>query len=239
MDKNLFIEMLIKKAREISINIDESEANNFFEYMEELIRWNEKVNLTAITKPEEIITKHFIDSLTIEKYIPKNASIIDVGTGAGFPGIPIKILKPETKITLLDSLNKRIIFLEKIIAKLRLTNIFAVHGRAEELGREEEHRETFDIATSRAVAGLNGLLEYMAPFVKVNGKIICMKGPKIEEELKESKKAIQELGLEIEKIEKISFLNEEMERNILILNKKNETPQKYPRRGVNIRKSPL
>ena len=149
----------------------------FYNYMNLLIEWNKKINLTAIIEPKEIILKHFIDSLTILKYIKNNETIIDVGTGAGFPGIPLKIVRDDLKITLADSLNKRINFLNEVISKLDLKNIDAIHTRAEELGKNKKYREKFDIATSRAVANMSTLSEYLIPFIKVEGRCILARSP--------------------------------------------------------------
>ncbi|MBQ9298145.1 MAG: 16S rRNA (guanine(527)-N(7))-methyltransferase RsmG [Clostridia bacterium] len=214
----------------------EEQYEQFYEYMNLLIEWNEKINLTAITEPKNIINKHFIDSLTILPYLKENNKIIDVGTGAGFPGLPIKIANPSLDITLLDSLNKRINFLEEVISKLQLQNIKAVHGRAEEYAKD--NREIYDIAVSRAVAELPVLLEYLLPFVKVGGKCICMKGPKAMEEIEKSKKALDVLGGKIEKIENIQ-INGEMDRNIIIISKIKPTPTKYPRKAGKPSKEPI
>lgn len=221
------------------MNINENQAKLFSKYMDLLLEWNEKINLTAITEKDEIILKHFIDSLTISKYIEKNQRLIDVGTGAGFPGIPLKIVKPDLNITLLDSLNKRVNFLNEVVQKLKFEKIEAIHGRAEELGRNKKYRESFDIATSRAVANLSTLLEYLMPFVKVGGICICMKGPNIEIELKEAKKAIDELGGKIDKIDKFCLPDTDIERNIIIIKKISKIKDKYPRKVGIPAKSPI
>ena len=221
------------------IEITELQSNKFNTYMDLLLEWNEKINLTAITQKEDIILKHFVDSLTINKYLKDNERIIDVGTGAGFPGIPIKIYNDTLEITLVDSLNKRINFLNEIISKLSLTNIKAVHGRAEDLGKDKEYREKYDIATSRAVANMSTLLEYLMPFVKVGGKCICMKGANIEDELSQAKTAIEKLGGKLEKIDKFNLGNTEIERNIIIIKKIKSTPIKYPRKAGIPSKEPI
>ena len=205
MNKLEFSNELIEKVNSIGIEISQKQAEQFYKYMELLLEWNEKMNLTAITDPEEVILKHFIDSLTIIPYLKEADTVLDIGTGAGFPGIPLKILEENKKFTLLDSLNKRIIFLQTVINELELKNIQAIHGRAEEFVSKE--REAYDIVTSRAVARLNVLLEYMLPFVKVGGRCICMKSFEIEEELKEAKKAIEILGGEIGEIDEITLPN--------------------------------
>ncbi len=221
------------------MNISEEKANLFNEYKEILLDWNEKINLTAITNEKEIILKHFIDSCTILKYIQGKEKVIDIGSGAGFPGIPIKIMNQELNITLVDSLNKRVNFLNEVINKLKLTNIEAIHARAEELGRIDKYREKYDIATSRAVANLSTLLEYLMPFVKVGGKCICMKGPNIEEELKSAEKAIKELGGELEKVDNFYLPNSDIERNLIIIKKVKEINFKYPRKAGMPAKVPI
>lgn len=230
--------MMIKLAC-INIHISESKIEDFFKYMKELIEWNKKINLTAIVEMDEVIDKHFIDSLTISQYIKDSDNIIDVGTGAGFPGIPLKIARDDLKIDLLDSLNKRINFLNEIITKLELENIKAIHARAEDESCKKEKREHYDIAVSRAVANLPVLLEYLLPFVRVGGKCICMKGINIEEEVNNSKKALKELGGEIEEINKIQLPNTDATRNIIIVKKISATPKKYPRKAGTASKNPI
>lgn len=237
MNKLKFSNALIEKANSIGIEISQKQAEQFYKYMELLLEWNEKMNLTAITEPEEVILKHFIDSLTIIPYLKEANTVLDIGTGAGFPGIPLKILEENKKFTLLDSLNKRIIFLQTIINELELKNIQAIHGRAEEFVSKE--RETYDIVTSRAVARLNVLLEYMLPFVKVGGRCICMKSFEIEEELKEAKKAIEILGGEIEKIDEITLPNTDIKRKIVVIKKVKNTLSKYPRKAGTPAKEPI
>ena len=207
--------------------------------MELLLEWNEKINLTAITDENDIVLKHFVDSLTIKKYISENEKIIDIGTGAGFPGIPLAIMNKYNEITLMDSLNKRIVFLNDVIDKLKLNNVKAIHSRAEELARNKNHREKYDVAVSRAVANLSTLVEYMLPFVRIGGKCICMKGPNIEEELKNAKKAIKELGGEVIKIENFKLPESDNERNIVIIKKIRETSSKYPRKSGTPSKEPI
>ena len=226
MEFNEFEELFKEKENEININISVENVEKFYKYMKSLIEWNEKINLTAITDEEEIIEKHFIDSLTILKYIKDGYTIIDVGTGAGFPGLPIAI-SSRAEVTLLDSLNKRVNFLNSI------------HGRAEEMGANQKYREKYDVAVSRAVAPMNVLVEYLLPFVKTGGICICMKGPKADEELKEAKRAIKLLGGEIIKQEKLKLDNEKMERNLIIIKKVSTTAKKYPRKPGMPAKQPL
>lgn len=237
MEFEVFSKELKNKANQIDVNIEEKQIENFYKYMNLLLEWNEKMNLTAITEPNEVILKHFIDSLTIVNIVEKGQKIIDVGTGAGFPGIPLSIVNNEN-ITLLDSLNKRIIFLEEVINKLELKNIKAVHARVEEFAKNKKEREMYNIATSRAVAPLNVLLEYLLPLVKVGGRCICMKGSNIEE-IDEAKNALKILGGEIEKIEKITLPESDIIRNIIIVKKIKETPLKYPRKPGTPSKEPI
>lgn len=232
-----FNNSLIEKANCIGIEISQEKAKQFYKYMELLLEWNEKMNLTAITDPEEVILKHFVDSLTIIPYLNNANTILDVGTGAGFPGLPLKIIEQDKEFTLLDSLNKRITFLQTVISELELKNIQAVHGRAEEYISKK--RESYDIAASRAVAKLNVLIEYMLPFVKVGGRCICMKSFEIEEELKEAKKAIEILGGEIEKVDEITLPNTDIKRKIVIIKKIKNTPNKYPRKAGTPAKEPI
>lgn len=239
MDYNQFSDKLISIGKQINVDINEEQANKFYKYMELLLEWNEKMNLTAITEPDEVILKHFIDSITVEKYINKEAKIIDVGTGAGFPGIPLSIIRNDLNITLMDSLNKRIKFLDEVVEKNNLINVDTVHSRAEELARNSDYREKFDVATSRAVASLNVLLEYMVPFIKVGGYCICMKGSNVDEELDNAKKALNVLNCKVEKVERFNLPGSDYGRNIIIIKKIGETSKKYPRKPGTPAKEPL
>ena len=239
MELNEFKELMKENLKKLNLELSELQLEQFYNYMDILIEWNKFMNLTGITEPEEVITKHFIDSLTVLDKIDKNASIIDVGTGAGFPGIPIKIAFPETKVVLLDSLNKRIKFLDEVIEKLELKEIETIHGRAEEYGRNKNHREKYDVAIARAVAPLNILLEYLMPFAKINGKCLCMKGSSSEEEIINSKNAIKILGGEILKTEDFYIPNTDIKRRIVQVNKVKETNNKYPRKAGTPSKEPL
>ena len=238
MEFEIFSEELENAAKQIEIELTKKQIEKFYNYMNLLLEWNEKINLTAIIEPREVILKHFVDSLTIAKYIKENEKLIDVGTGAGFPGIPLSIVKENTDIVLLDSLNKRINFLEEIKQNLKLKNITTIHGRAEEFGKNKKEREIYDIATSRAVAPLNILLEYLLPLVKVGGKAICMKGSNIEE-IENAKNALEILGGKIEKIEEITLPNSDIKRNIIIVEKVKNTPLKYPRKPGTPSKEPI
>ena len=239
MELNEFKNIMKTRAKQLNIELSDIQSEQFYQYMNILIEWNKFMNLTGITKPEEVITKHFIDSLTVLDKIDKDASVIDVGTGAGFPGIPIKIAFPDTKIVLLDSLNKRIKFLNEVIQKLGLKSIETIHGRAEEFGRNKKHREKYDIAIARAVAPLNILLEYLMPFAKVNGKCLCMKGSSSEEEIKNSKNAVKILGGELIETEEFYIPNTDIKRRIVQINKNKETNNKYPRKAGTPSKEPL
>ena len=239
MEKQLFKQEIEQKAKNIEITLDENQINQFYKYMELLLEWNEKMNLTAITEPNEIILKHFIDSITISSYINSEDKVLDIGTGAGFPGIPLKILNKENEFTLLDSLNKRINFLNEVIQKLKLEKIRAVHSRAEEFIKIAGERERYDIITSRAVAKLNVLLEYMLPFTKLGGKCICMKSFEIDEEIEEAKKAIEILGGKIEKIDIITLPESDIKRKIVVIKKIKNTLEKYPRKAGTPEKEPI
>ena len=228
-----------QKLNEFDIKINDEQIKSFEKYMNLLLEWNEKINLTAITQPEEVKLKHFVDSLTVLKYINDDDKVIDIGTGAGFPGIPLKIMNENTKITLLDSLNKRINFLNIVIETLNLRNIQAIHGRAEEIARNKLYREKYDVAVSRAVANLSTLTEYMLPFVKVGGKCICMKGANVNEELEKAQNAIKELGGEIERVDNFYLSDNDNERNIIVIKKVKETNPKYPRKAGTPSKEPL
>ena len=239
MEEKVFKDKLRENVDAIGVSLNEENLDKLYKYKELVLSWNEKINLTAITEDNEFAVKHFVDSLTINKFIEKNKTIIDIGTGAGFPGVPLKILNKENKVVLFDSLNKRLKVLEDIIEKIELENVETLHGRAEETFKNKKYREKYDIAVSRAVASLNVLVELMLPAVKVGGICICMKGNNAEEEIKEAKKAIKELGGEIIKIEKIILPEMELERNIVIIKKVKQTPNKYPRKPGTPQKEPI
>jgi len=232
------IEELLELVKKINIELSSEKSEKFIKYKDLLKEWNDKINLTAIVDDKEIILKHFVDSLTIEKYISENDSVIDIGTGAGFPGIPLKIVKKDINLTLLDSLKKRLIFLEEVCKKLNLENVKIEHGRAEDYGKNKEFREKYDIATARAVADLSVLAEYCLPFVKVGGFFVCMKGNNIEE-IEESKKAVEKLGGKIEKVEKIYLPSTDIERNIILIKKVKATPKDFPRKAGTPSKNPI
>lgn len=220
------------------MQIEVKNIEKFYKYMQLLLEWNEKINLTTIVEPEQIIVKHFLDSLTIKKYIEDEKNIIDVGTGAGFPGVPLAIEK-NNNVTLLDSLNKRINFLNDVKEKIGLENVVTVHSRAEDAAKDKKYRECFDYAVSRAVAPMNVLLEYLLPFVKVGGKVICMKGPNVKEEMDNSEKVAKILGGKIEKVEELEIPEIDMKRTVVIVKKIEKTSSKYPRKAGTPSKEPL
>ena len=222
--ENIFKEECIKN----NILFKEEKIKFFYDYMKYLLDWNEKINLTAIKEEKEFIVKHFVDSLSISEIVGDNKRIIDVGTGGGFPGIPLKLLNENLNVSLVDSVNKKIMVLNDIINKMKLNNIEAIHTRAEDLAKNKEYREGFDIAVSRAVSNMNTLVEYLLPFVKIGGYVVCMKGPGYEEELNASKKAIEILGGKIEEIKELK-VSDELDRNIIIIKKIKSTSSKYPR----------
>lgn len=233
-------QLLIEGCRKVGVDIDDAKAEAFLKYKDLLIEWNKKINLTSITEEKDIIIKHFIDSIAIIKYIKlTNKKVIDIGTGAGFPGIPLKIIDNSIEVTLVDSLNKRIIFLNEVIQQLNLKNIFSIHSRAEDLGINNNYREKYDICVSRAVANLSTLCEYSLPLVNVGGVFISQKGPNIEDELNESKKAISVLGGELEKVERIQLPFTDIIHTIIFIKKVRQCPVKYPRKSGKPTKEPI
>ena len=238
MEYSEFEQELTNNSKKINEEITGNQAKDFYKYMLLLLEWNQKMNLTAITDEKEIIYKHFIDSISINKYIKNANNIMDVGTGAGFPGIPLKLLNKDINFILVDSLNKRINFLEEVKEQLKIEKIELIHYRVEDLAKNKKYREKIDVVVSRAVANLSVLLEYMLPFVKKDGICICMKGPSIEGELEKSKNALEVLGGKIESVEYID-LPGDLERNIIIIKKVKETPEKSPRKAGIPAKQPL
>lgn len=237
--KKIFNRELFEKVQKLNIYINNDKIQKFHIYMELLLEWNKILNLTAITDEDEIILKHFVDSLTVLKYINEYDKIIDVGTGAGFPGIPIAIMMPNVKITLLDSLNKRINFLNEVIRELDLKNVETIHSRSEDCGKDMLYREKYDVSIARAVANLSTLSEYLLPFVKIDGKMICMKGSEIDEELKNAEYAIRELGGEFALKDEFELPDSDIKRNIIIVKKVKYTPKMYPRKAGLPSKEPL
>lgn len=233
--------MLTKKVKELSIVLNDKQTQQFEQYYNILVEWNKVMNLTAITKYEEVIEKHFLDSLTIVDAInmEKIETLIDVGTGAGFPGIPLKIAFPHLKVTLLDSLNKRIKFLNEVIDLLELDDIKTIHGRAEDYAKQAEYREQYDICVSRAVANLATLSEYCLPYVKVDGLFVPYKSGEIDEELKSSEKAVSILGGKVEEVVKFQLPGTDIGRSFVKIHKIKETKKKYPRKAGMPTKEPL
>ena len=232
-------EKLTAYSREYGVALAREQIEQFDSYCRLLLEWNEKMNLTAIREPEGVLIKHFIDSLALLKFaaLPQGAKVIDVGTGAGFPGIPLKIARPDIQLTLLDSLNKRLVFLQEVSQALGL-DAKLIHSRAEEGGKLPGLRQHFDVAVSRAVASRNLLAEYCIPFVKVGGVFLAAKGPDIGEELSQAEKAVCLLGGTVEKVEHYA-LPDESGRTLVVIRKEKATPAQYPRHGSKIAKKPL
>lgn len=225
----------------LKIDLSEQQIQQFLKYYEMLIEKNKVMNLTAITEFEDVVEKHFLDSLSLIQQIElyQELKVLDLGTGAGFPGIPLKIAFPNLNIVLMDSLNKRINFLNEVIEALQLKNIVAVHGRAEEMARKTEYREKFDLCVSRAVANLASLSEYCLPFVTQGGAFISYKSGEIEEELAQSKKAIFLLGGKIESVKKFRLVETDAERSFVQIKKVKKTPKTYPRKAGTPSKNPI
>lgn len=230
-----------KQLLQLGISMTEKMEHQLIHYYEMLVEWNKVMNLTAITAFDEVLEKHFLDSISLAKYfdLQKKIQLIDVGTGAGFPGVPLKIFYPELNILLVDSLNKRINFLNEVISQLNFENIKAVHGRAEELARDKEYRNRFDLCVSRAVANLASLSEYCLPFVKIGGVFAAYKSIDIESEVEQSRKAVHILGGEIIDVKKFQLPDTEYSRSIVMIENKKQTSKKYPRRAGIPGKQPL
>ncbi|MFR3497545.1 MAG: 16S rRNA (guanine(527)-N(7))-methyltransferase RsmG [Paraclostridium bifermentans] len=234
-------DILKKGIEDLGLKCSDETIDKFSKYREILVEWNQKMNLTGIEEEKEVYIKHFLDSVAAVKkgYIKDGMSIIDVGTGAGFPGLPLRICLENSKVTLLDSLNKRINFLSEVCININIDDIELIHGRAEDFGKDEKYREQYDIATARAVAGLPILMEFCVPFIKVGGYFVCLKGPNADTELEESRKAMEVLGLEfVEKID-VELPEIELKHNIVVFKKVNSTPAKYPRKAGKPVKTPI
>ena len=236
---NYNLEKFLKGLEELHIQLTEEQVQQFIKYYEMLVEKNKVMNLTAITEFDEVIEKHFLDSLSLIKVydLKKDISVLDMGTGAGFPGIPLKIAFPELKVTLADSLNKRILFLQEVIDELHLEKIEAVHARAEELGKNKAYREMYDLVVSRAVANLSSLEEYCVPFVKIGGNFISYKSGEIEEEVANAKNATFLLGGKVKAVYKFDLY--EQKRSFVIIEKVKGTPKTYPRKAGTPTKTPL
>lgn len=238
-----FTRLLDAGCGELGIILTEKQKEQFFKYFELLTEWNQVMNLTAIIEMPEVVTKHFVDSLLVVKVLDgirtETYSCIDVGTGAGFPGIPLKIAFPQLQITLLDSLNKRVGFLNTVIQELELTGIQAVHGRAEDFGRDKEYREQFDLCVSRAVANLSTLSEYCLPFVKQGGSFLPYKSGKVEEEAREAEGAVKKLGGSMGDTKTFILPGTDVDRTFVPIDKIHMTPKKYPRKAGMPGKEPL
>lgn len=219
------------------ISLTEKQKTDFYNYYNLLIEWNNKFNLTTITQQKDVIYKHFLDSVSAASLIKENSYILDIGAGAGFPSLPLKILRPDLKIVMLDSVNKKVVFLQEVIKSLSLQNVLAVHTRAEDLAQKTDYRERFDFVVSRAVSRLNTLAEYALPFLKQSGKLIAYKSVDTEQEIEEAKKALNILGGKVEEVNDVSY--EENERKLVVILKTFKTPNKFPRGGNKPRLQPL
>lgn len=239
MTKTEFISLLMSKAEDFGVPLNEEQAHKLYIYYEELVRVNEYMNLTAITEPEEVIVKHFCDSLALIKYgdVPKNAKLVDVGTGAGFPGLVVKIARDDIELTLMDALGKRVKFLEELCEKLKI-EAECVHIRAEQAGLDTDYREEFDIVTSRAVAELRVLNEYCLPLVKVKGRFVALKGKSFDEEVNNAKTSTAILGGKTKKVTEYTLFDAG-ERAIVEIAKIKRTSDKYPRHNSKIKAKPL
>lgn len=238
---NYNLEKFKNGLQQLHIALSEKQMEQFLQYYELLVEKNKVMNLTAITEFDEVVEKHFLDSVSLTKQMDLHQplKVLDLGTGAGFPGIPLKIVFPELEITLMDSLNKRVLFLQDVISSLQLENIEAVHGRAEEAARNKKYRESFDLCVSRAVANISTLSEYCLPFVKIGGSFISYKSSTIEDELEDGKKGIDILGGKVKDVYKFTLPDSELQRSFVIIEKEKKTPKAYPRKAGTPSKEPL
>jgi len=230
-----------QKLARLNLTVTDFMKEQFSDYYDLLCEWNKVTNLTAIIEFDDVVEKHFLDSVALGAYLKleNEWKLIDIGTGAGFPGIPLKIMFPQLHVLLADSLNKRIRFLEEVIRKLQLTNICAVHGRAEDLAHKDMYREQFDLCVSRAVANLASLSEYCLPFVKTGGIFVAYKSAEIEKELEQSKRAISILGGKLRNVEEFQLSDTEYRRSFVFIDKAKQTSKKYPRKAGTPGKNPL
>ena len=233
--------VLIQGCLELGIHLTDTQVNQFETYYELLVEWNKVMNLTGITEYDEVMQKHFVDSLSIVKVadLGQCKKVLDMGTGAGFPGIPIKIVYPHLEVVLLDSLNKRIKFLNEVIGKLGLSGITAIHGRAEDYAKQKEYREMFDLCVSRAVANLASLSEYCIPYTMLHGNFISYKSGSIEDELQNAKNAVFLLGGKMKDTVKFTLPGSDIERSLVVIEKVKKTPGKYPRKAGLPAKEPI
>lgn len=238
---NYNLEKFKNGLQQLHIALSEKQMEQFLQYYELLVEKNKVMNLTAITEFDEVVEKHFLDSVSLTKQLDLHQplKVLDLGTGAGFPGIPLKIVFPELEITLMDSLNKRVLFLQDVISSLQLENIEAVHGRAEEAAKNKKYRESFDLCVSRAVANISTLSEYCLPFVKIGGSFISYKSSTIEDELEDGKKGIAILGGKVKDVYKFTLPDSELQRSFVIIEKEKKTPKAYPRKAGTPSKEPL
>lgn len=236
-----YFDILETACTSVGLTFNYDKYNKFITYKNLIQEWNEKINLTSILDDDGIIKKHFIDCIKVFSFKELNnvETLIDIGTGAGFPGIPIAIMNPNLKVTLLDSLNKRVNFLKEVCDKLELKNVELFHGRAEDFARKKEFREKFDVAVSRAVANMNVLSEFCLPYVKVKGCFIALKGPAVDEEIKGSKNCITILGGSIEDIIETYIEDTDLNHNLVIVRKLKECSKTYPRKAGTVTKKPL
>ena len=239
MNPEQFVQELSKR----NFKLNENQINQFNQYFTSLIETNKKVNLTRITEKDDVYLKHFFDSITplftFGEIFTKSRTLCDVGAGAGFPSIPLKIMVPELRVTIVDSLGKRLNFLQELVTQLDLKNVALVHGRAEDVGQNKQYREQFDIVTARAVANMAVLSEYCLPLVKKNGNFIALKGPKAEDELKSSQKALKTLGGKTTAVKELQLPHSSEDRTLILVKKVQATPKKYPRQAGTPHRKPI
>ncbi|WLS85110.1 16S rRNA (guanine(527)-N(7))-methyltransferase RsmG [Lactobacillus apis] len=239
MNPEQFVQELSKR----NFKLSEKQINQFNQYFTSLIEANQHVNLTRITEENDVYLKHFFDSITpllmFDEFFKSGSNLCDIGAGAGFPSIPLKIIKPEIKVTIVDSLGKRLTFLQELVDKLDLKDVTLVHGRAEDVGQNKQYREQFDLVTARAVANMAVLSEYCLPLVKKGGSFIALKGPKADDELKDSQKAITTLGGKVSEAEELQLPYSDEERTLILVQKVKMTPKKYPRQAGTPHRKPI